>query len=232
MTLPNVNQQAGAQATPPEASEGAAPATAQPEYITKAQFDEFAQSLKDGLNKNFQAVQSQTDRYQQRVQAGLDGLKQHLELLKGEGVTLTPQQVKSLEAQVKLDALTRETQPAGQAQAQGTAQAQAQPGAGEEELDPVTQAAITLMEVEGAVVEDDDPEAAILMKAASGTQQEYYKAAKEAAKAKVERLEREKKDPAARITSNLTGSPASNPIANITSPSDLWDAAVKGGFIK
>lgn len=204
--------------TAPEAS-----GATEPEYITKKQFDEFSESFKKYMDGMYRGVQSQTDRYQQAVQSGIKSLEQNLELLKSQGVEVSPEQVKAMKNQVKLDALGREPEPS---------ELEKKPVSEDAAIDPVTKAGITLMRNVGVEVEDDDPEAEIIMKAVNGTEEEYFKACAEAAKAKAARLADQGKSPATRQLTSLKGSPSSNSLQNIKNPSDLWELAVKEGNIK
>lgn len=217
MTLPaSGNQSQGAQ---PPAQGGN-----EPQYITKAELDGKLEELKSLLGKNFQAVQSQTDRYQSKVQAALQNFEGAIKTLTDQGISIDPAMVKSAKQQVAFDAMTKGDLPAEQAPQEPAEEVNPQLSA---YRDTVTAAAEQLMTVSGITLEDDDPEIEQFIEpAAEGTPKQYLEAITKAITAKRERLAKGV-SPGALPSLTSGGSAASNSIQNIMDTETLWNLAMK-----
>lgn len=209
------------------------PGQAQPEgvngqgYVTKEEMIQFQDGLKELLAKQFQAVQSQTDRYQARVQQRVDELTRGAEALRASGVEVSDAQLEGAKSKLMLETLAQGNEAPPQQQEQA------------EEADPylaayqntVTAASDRLQKVAGVEILDEDPEVAIIEKASSGSVEEFLDAVSAAIVAKKERLA---KGPNVGQMPGLThgGGPASNTIQDIMDPTALWEEAVRQGRIK
>lgn len=207
---------------------GEAPPTNEPRYITEEQFIQFSESLKKGLADNFRAVQSRTDSYQHTVQTKLQQFEESLKQFKAAGIDITDDKIAEMRNQLVIDTLAGGEEPADP-----NAPGQAPPGKqadDEEEIDPITAEALSMMQAAGVEIEDDDPESDIIQAAANGSIREYFNAVDRAIKAKQERLGASAQVRMPNLSG--TGSPASNPIAGITDPTELWNIAMREGKIR
>jgi hypothetical protein len=210
------------QATAPEA-----PAP----YITQAELRTALEAQKTELQnllaKNYQGVQSKTDNIAAQVKQQVNAIDAFVQKMTAAGVTVTAEQTKTLKQDAMMEALTSEPQqPHQQPQARGN-------GSGDgEQLDSVSLAALSMMEVQGVQIEDSDPEVAEIAKAIDGTPKDYLAAVQRAIQAKQARLAQTPQQTMARVPGSLPpGAPSNNPIHNIMTPSDLWAEAKRQGKV-
>lgn len=201
-------------------------------YVTREELAQFQEGLKEILANNYRATQSQTDRYQARVQQSLSEFQHGIDALRAGGVELTDAQVEGARNKLVLETLTKAEETPQQPQ-------QPQPQQQAEEADPyleayqntVTAAADRLQKIAGVEILDDDPEVSIIEQKASGSVEDFLDAVSQAIEAKRARIA---KGPPVGQMPSLThgGAPASNDIQNIMDPTALWEEAVRQGRIK
>jgi hypothetical protein len=208
-----------------------APEATVPTYITqaelKAALDAQKTELQGLLAKNYQGVQSKTDTIAAEVKQQVNAIDAFVKKMTAAGVTITAEQTKAMKQDAMMEALTAESQqPPQQPQARGN-------GSGDgEQLDPVSLAAVSMMEATGVQIEDSDPEVAEIEKAIDGTPKEYLAAVQRAILAKQARLAQTPQQTLARVPGSLPpGAPSNNPIHNIMTPSDLWAEAKRQGKV-
>lgn len=152
--------------------------------------------VQDALHKS----QSHTDKTAARITKELTRLQQ-------AGIQATPEQVQALIDQEAGSAQPSQPAPAAPvsppAAAPAQAQTQAQPAPGSEQ-DPVTAAAVAIMQEAGIQVEEADPEFA-MVDTKTDNAGKFLASVNKAVQAKRERIQR---DPAARIPSLGGGSGA------------------------
>lgn len=200
----------------------------QPAYVTKAEFDAFGENLKKLLGTNFQAIQSQTDRYQDKVQKQIGDFEKALAALRSQGVEVSQQAVDSAKTKILLDSLTGNEPDSDQGE-----EAEPPDALVSAYQETVTRGAEAIMKAAGVEITDEDPEVEIIEKAAEGPVDGYFEAVHKATVAKKERLEKEGQPNLGAIPSLSRGTgPSSNAIQNIMDPAQLFEIARKTGRIR
>lgn len=197
-------------------------------YVTREELAQFQDGLKDTLSEWYQGVQSQTDRYQARVQQRLTEFESGIAALKQSGVTLDEAQIEAARNKLVVDTLAKAPEQQQRAQQQ-------EPGEDpqlEAYRNTVTASAERMMRAAGVEISDDDPEVAQYIEPkAEGSVEEYLDGVLAAINAKKERLAR---GPNVGQIPSLSGggAPATNNLQNITDPSSLWQEAMRQGKIR
>jgi len=205
--------------------------TAQPEQRPPADVDEvIAKRIEEALGKALpDALNSALSEFERRQQSARDKMlhkinqrfEQYAELLRSTGAEITPDMERKIrdraESEVRQEFQSSDQKP------------------GQESVPPVDDARnVVGAAVEkilasfGVTIEDGDPEAAMI--ASSRDAAELLANVAKAAKAKAERVSQQK--PAGGLPLTTGASPASNPLANLTNPDDIWQYArqsLRGG---
>jgi len=133
----------------------------QPQYITVDEAKKLTeQAVQEAVSKAQSLVDKSGNRVQAKVQERLQNLEATLKMQTDAGVEITPAQRKALEQQVVLDTF-KEAEADPNAQSTQKEPPQAPPGQGEQ-IDPITQAAWTMMQERGVDILENDPEFKIL----------------------------------------------------------------------
>ena len=211
-------------------------ATTEPGYITANQLNEalsnFGKTLDDKFSNLYRGIQSQNDKLQDRVQKKMEAYEQ---AAKAQGITLTPTQRQRLVDDTTIAELQSASNPSP---SQPIPDQGKQRGESEDEfVNRVNLAAETMLKVAGITLDDNDPELDLINKASEGSAEQYLEAHREAIRLKKERLASGGKETPQRasvggVPGAISGSPNSNPIANIMDKDQLWDMAKKQGKIK
>jgi len=134
----------------------------QPQYITVDEAKKLTeQAVQEAVSKAQSLVDKSGNRVQARVQERLKELEATLKMQADAGIEVTPAQKKALQQQVVVDALAEEPGADPNAQSTQKEPPQAPPGQGEQ-IDPITQAAWTMMQERGVDILESDPEFKIL----------------------------------------------------------------------
>lgn len=198
-------------------------------YITKAEFEaafkEFSNGLTDKIGKNYQGLQSQTDRYQDRVQKRVQEIESVIELMRRQGRDVPDQELQRLRNDAILEELAR-----GEAKEELPGQ-ETPPEGSEQALINWTNAEAERLEKEAGVeILEDDPEAKMLDEAAEKSPYDFLKAMEQAIQTKKERLGKTQQANVAAMPGLAgSGSPSSNPLEGVMDPDVLWERAVKEG---
>ena len=206
-------------------------------FVTKEELNAFREEIlretKESLSKSFQAVQSMTDKNANRLEQLIDEkVNGIVETLRKYGKEPTPQEVQQIRNEATLETLISQQQGAG-----GNAEPPKNDidGAGGDtaaEEDLVVQEAAQILKQYGLTIEDfeeGDEEYKMIEKAAeTGSIRAYFNAVEEAAKLKAAK---KKQQSTGRMPNLGGGEPSSNPIQDITDPSELWKAVKASGRI-
>jgi hypothetical protein len=194
-----------------------------PEYITRDEFRKLSDDVKGIITEGFRGIQSQTDKFEKRVQQRMDFFTKAAER---EGVTLTDSDKQALRHAAVAQELSSETQadastaPTGQKGQSGQSQLPNNP----ESVDALAEG---LMKTYGIEIEDDDPEADIIMKAVQGTPDQYLDAVMQAITTKRERTKSgaqvDRDTLRARSPGVTQGKPVANNLQGINDPTDLYN---------
>lgn len=208
--------QEGQPVTPPAPPEGAQKPEVKP--LTAEQIREVAKALVGDPEISKQFKRSLFQHADARVEQVIN---QRLTDLQQMGIQPTLDQVAQISAQAARELQSPPPQPPA---AQPVVQPPAQPEA-DEQLDPIAQAAYSMMEAENTVIEDDDPEIAKIK--LDGTPLEYLESVQEAIKDKKQRLA-DQENPALRVPGAGSGSGEAGAVPEGLSPYQL----MKMGYAK
>ena len=189
-----------------KADDGGQPSNEQG-YITREDFETYQETINEEISKGFRGVQSKSDEYQAAFKSALETLGGQPP---SQEKTETPGQEAASEQTEGEDAGVQAYNQAISAVADG------------------------MVKEFGIDVKEDDPEAEIIKKVAEDPDPyKYLEGVRQALTAKKERLAKEDTEVnPARITGlGGDGTPSSNPIQEITDPTELWDRAEKAGKI-
>ena len=103
MTMQPDNQPQG-EALPQTPGQGAAPEASQPAYVTAEQFQQAMQDLEGKISKNYQGVQSQLDRTQNKI---AERLNQTVDTLTKAGIPVSDAQRQQITQSLLMDAFTQ-----------------------------------------------------------------------------------------------------------------------------
>lgn len=234
MVLPNNEPEVGS----PQAQEpGQAPAAQEqtpPEPVTQQVLDEslkqFRTGIQEMLNKNYQGIQSQTDRYQQEVTQQVSGFETQLRNLHNKGiVNMTEPQIQQAVRENQIDQLLAGQQPEAQAPGQVQQPGQTQVAQDASYTDKINAAAKAIETEYKVTLDNGDPELAkfeVEKHSQSANPLDYLKAIEAAAKAKAERMSGQSP---ARTPALIQGGPGqSNPLENVTDLGELWNRTSLG----
>jgi len=237
MTFEEPTDDTTGETTPPAPGTAQTPDVTAPKYVTedvlKAELVNFGKSQEERMANLFRGIQSQNDKLQDRVNKKVAAIEQ---VAQQQGYVLSPAQKQKLVDDTTLAELQSPSNAAP-----STANPVQDKPAGETEDEfakQVNVAAETLWKVAKITLEDGDPEVELVNKAAEGNDAEaYLEANKEAIRLKKERLskggtETPQRTAAGGVPGAISGSPNSNPIANITDRDILWEHVKKDGKIR
>lgn len=193
--LPTSSQQAAGQPS-------AAPV--QPEYLTREQAEALVkQAAQQATEDAFRRAQGFVVKRDQAIQKSLDDLKATLEMQRQAGVTITPEQERVMQEQVRQKAI-QEAGPSDQASTQQPVQA-----AADDTIDPITAIAIGFERRYGVEITEEDPEFRLIK--TDGAEDEYLDTYLQAIQTKQKRLQGQP-PPTVRTPTNLGqgGTPPTN----------------------
>jgi hypothetical protein len=204
------------------------PEPTQPSYITAEQLkqalDQVRAENQQKIDQVYRGNQSRQDQFTAKVQKKLDAFET---AAKSTGIQLTDNDRQLAKANAQFQVLSEEA-PTAQSSGNVPGQVQPQGNADNELAARVNDAASTMQQVWGVVIEANDPEDAIVKAAEEGTPQEYLDATLKAIQTKLARTKSSQvAQPQAvpgipKSPGIVQGTPISNPIENINNPEELW----------
>jgi hypothetical protein len=231
--LPNNDPEVG---SPPQepGQEPAGQEQTPPAPVTQDVLDESLKQFRNGiqemLNKNYQGIQSQTDRYQSQVTEQVSGFEAQLRSLQSKGiVNMTEPQIQQAVRENRIDELLDQQNGQPQAQAPGQVQQPGQTQVPQSYADQINAAAEAIETEHKVTLDAGDPEITqfeIDKHAQSSNPLDYLRAIENAVKAKAERVS---KQSPARAPGLIQGTPGqSNPLENVTDLGQLWSQTSLG----
>lgn len=215
----NQGKQTDPQPTPGQEQAGAATA---PAYITQEQLKAALAEQQAEFEKRtanlYRGMESLTSKAKTRL-ADLDNT---LKQLQSAGQAIDPGAVQKVKTDILAGAFSEE---APQAQTAAAPSGQVAPAA---PANPIEQRIQAFQEAFGLELFDEDPEVNGIRNIAEVGEKEFFNDVRQALLKKQQRLASETPERAAARSPLIgaSGAPSSNPIANVTNPSELWEIAM------